>query len=354
MKKIASTVLLAVSLTTLPAFAQFQPGQMVYFKYHGETREGRVKKEDGYGGVIVEYRDALDGQWKGYTATHMPDQLSTTPPADYNPKGYGNVDGAMQPVKGGNQIPAQNFVPNQAVVPNNQNIPTVQPQGNAWKPVQQNPQPNQQAHPQGQLPTAHGAPLSKEDILGFLRQAFGKDDADGVEWNHRVKTYEQLDRMIKDRGVNFKYEIVGDFANKIAKHLVPTNIVWDMLKNQGAPTTQNWYYGNWKTSHEGAATAYKKGNDVWEKQFFGKAGVLTINSNGTYEWNTGVQHKKGQWRQATRQELDKQDRGGDGITLLNAVNGVDWLVTKDDLQTGDSIKIGNLTGLMHEERGGRM
>jgi hypothetical protein len=53
-----------------------------------------------------------------------------------------------------------------------------------------------------------------------------------------------------------------------------------------------------------------------------------LNANGTYVWKAGAKDStNGKWRKATKEEMKYQ--GGDGIVLLKAKGGEDWIVMKD-------------------------
>jgi len=88
--------------------------------------------------------------------------------------------------------------------------------------------------------------------------------------------------------------------------------------------------GAWNLGKIGAAVDYVKNNRVYRQGEIGVAnvGTLTLNANGTYIWKAGVKDStSGKWRKATSKEMTSE--GGDGIVLLKAKSGYDWLVTKD-------------------------
>lgn len=93
---VAAALMVSVLLSVGAALAQFQKGETVYFNYVGETREGRVVQQDQWG-VKIEFRNALTGQYdNSHTQYKQPNELSKTPPGDFDPKKYGNADGALQ------------------------------------------------------------------------------------------------------------------------------------------------------------------------------------------------------------------------------------------------------------------
>ncbi len=85
----------------------------VLVDYVGEPREARILEEKG-DQVKVEFRNALTGEWDGQDIRwKQKSDVHKTQPDNYNPNGYGNVNGALRPA-GGGAIPAAggNFVPN--------------------------------------------------------------------------------------------------------------------------------------------------------------------------------------------------------------------------------------------------
>lgn len=348
---LGALMLLACSSQT-PALAQFAPGQTVYFEYVGEIREGRVKSEDGYGGVIVEYRDATDGQFKGYTRTYQKNQLSTTPPAGYNPGGYGNVNGRLGGAPAA-VAPAQ--INPAANIPQNPGgwtpVQPAQPQQPAWQPQQQPQQPQQAAAPGGG-PAANGPPLTENDILAFFHARMG-NDPNSVPWPGRQKVYDDLVDMIKNRGTTFKgLTVASPFDNAVRFFQPPQAVIEALESNHGAPVGPNWFYGNWNMAKHEADKHFKADDQWWAKvPGAGRADQLTINPNGTYRWGA----VEGRWRAATKQDTFKLDKGASGIVLEKFRDGTDWVVYKDDRMPGENnIRAADINFPQTQFLGGRM
>ena len=84
----------------------------------------------------------------------------------------------------------------------------------------------------------------------------------------------------------------------------------------------------------------------------GGAGALILNANNTYSWQVPtVPAVEGTWRAATAAEM--QAGGGDGVVLLKAKAGWDWIVVKDRITVpeGDRILISELTTRKVKEYG---
>jgi hypothetical protein len=70
-----------------------------------------------------------------------------------------------------------------------------------------------------------------------------------------------------------------------------------------------------------------------------------VNQNGSYVWDSPSGVFQGRWRPATPEEMAKSDRGGQGVVLLNAKSGSDWIVFErnDEGQQGkDGVRISDL------------
>ena len=67
---------------------------------------------------------------------------------------------------------------------------------------------------------------------------------------------------------------------------------------------------------------------TWTEIGKANTGVITINPNGTYRWNTDSPQGiiDGKWRVANEVEMD--DQGGAGIVLEKAKSGDDWVAFK--------------------------
>jgi hypothetical protein len=104
--------------------------------------------------------------------------------------------------------------------------------------------------------------------------------------------------------------------------------------------------GAWSLSKIGATVDYVRNNRVYRQNEIGVKGLgtLTIAANGSYIWKstTPAATFRGKWRKATATEMKYQ--GGDGIVLLKAKSGWDWIVMQDRTATikGDWISISEL------------
>jgi hypothetical protein len=126
--------------------------------------------------------------------------------------------------------------------------------------------------------------------------------------------------------------------------------------NFGAPTKESWVIGSWQLSKTGAAVDYEKNNRIYRQGEIavGGIGALTIKADGTYVWNAGAKDSiSGKWRKATKEEM--KDQGGDGIVLLKAKGGEDWIVMHDRWTKlkGDWVNIYQLNWRQIKERGWR-
>ncbi len=346
-------IAMLVLSSVLPAWAQFAPGQTVYYKYVGEWREAKVIRQDA-SGVYIQVRNALTAQWDHNGDQYrQPNELTTQKPAEFDTAKYGNENGALKPAAGWNP-PAQAApaAQAQAQFPGGQNlqpanaVPNFQAQNPAQNFQAQNPAPAAQ---QG----AGGAVMSQGDVLGFLQANLGAD-AFAVPWERRQQIYNQLVQMIKSRGVNFHYEAVGPYADAIGKFGIPTEIVSALKNNYGTPVQSAWYVGSWKMDQHGAPTGYVKDNRAYERQYFGQSGTLKINADGTYFWNSASGPIRGTWRKAQQTDFKGIDKGGAGIVLTRAKTGTDWIVYEDDKSPGQSIVVSEVGSPDHQEVGGRM
>ena len=139
----------------------------------------------------------------------------------------------------------------------------------------------------------------------------------------------QLREEIMKRGVSFRKHAIGPFADELGKYGALSNVTGPLSDNFGPPAKQAELMGTWRIAKVGATTTVTRGGDLYQRQeYAGLAGSMTINPNGTYVWNSPSGVLRGNWRAATREEMAKSDKGGDGVVLLGAKDGVDWLVHK--------------------------
>jgi hypothetical protein len=171
--------------------------------------------------------------------------------------------------------------------------------------------------------------MTQADVLSFLQIKLG-DKPFANPRREELKT--ELAEMIKQRGLNFRYsEVSQDYSSKLAKYGANTSeTVFPLRDNYGEPTKQAWLMGAWNLGKVGAAVDYVRNNRVYRQGEIGVAnvGTLTLKADGSYSWKAGTKDStSGKWRKATKTEMKSQ--GGDGIVLLKAKNGYDWIVTKN-------------------------
>ena len=216
-------------------------------------------------------------------------------------------------------------------------------------PVAANTQPDRNADAAG-----GGNPMSQQDVLAFLRNRLG--DGDPFMNPKRDQVKQELREEILRRGVNFRYTSIGPFTNELGKFGATSDITAPLAENHGAPGKASLLLGTWDLIKVGATTTVSKGRDLYQRQeYAGNAGSLTLNANGTYLWDSPSGVLKGQWRKATPEEMAKSDKGGEGVVLLKAKSGADWLVFKRDEEgpQGVGIKITDLATRNLRERGTR-
>jgi hypothetical protein len=202
---------------------------------------------------------------------------------------------------------------------------------------------------------AGGGLMSQQEILGYLQAKLGDQP---FQHPQREQIRRELAEMIKRRGVDFRYEAVSDFSNRLGKYGATSEITFPIGDNFGPPTAGGWLHGAWMMDIIGSPTYFVKGNYVYRRGEIGaKGGLLTINPDGTYVWQAYLndppaKHVRGQWRNASMQEMRYQ--GGEGIVLLAAKSGWDWIVVQErNSQAGDSIRVSDLTSRQMREFGGR-
>ncbi len=199
-----------------------------------------------------------------------------------------------------------------------------------------------------------GALLTQAEILDFLRTRLGPEPF--VHPQHsQIKA--ELAQMIKARGLAFRYETLSDFSNQLSKFGATSDITFPLGDNFGPPTQRSWLLGNWNLGKIGAAVDYTKDNRVFRQTEIGvkDVGGLTIQPDGKYIWKTDTAAGvlQGTWRPATSEEMKYQ--GGDGLVLLKAKSGWDWIVMQDRVTRlgGDWINIAELGTRQVRENGSR-
>lgn len=172
--------------------------------------------------------------------------------------------------------------------------------------------------------------MTQAEVLSFLQTKLGDKPFQNPR---REEIKKELAEMIKARGLDFRYsETSADFHSKLAKYgAITSEVSFPLRDNYGEPTKQGWLMGAWNLGKIGAAVDYVRNNRVYRQGEIGvgNVGALTLNANGTYVWKSvpTATSTNGQWRKATREEMKSQ--GGDGIVLLKAKSGYDWIVSKN-------------------------
>lgn len=198
-----------------------------------------------------------------------------------------------------------------------------------------------------------GGLMTKAEVLAFLA-SLGPDPFQNPR---REQVKKELAEMIKARGLDFRFSTPDkDFYDKLSKYGATSDIVFPLRDNYGPPTRQAALMGTWNLGKIGATVDFERNGQLWRQNEIGVAnvGVLTVNANGTYSWkSTGAPAINGKWRAATPLEMKSQ--GGDGIVLLDAKTGYDWIVTRNRNTTlaGNWIGISELGTRQINEHGFR-
>jgi len=197
--------------------------------------------------------------------------------------------------------------------------------------------------------------MTQAEVLSFLQTKMGDKP---FENPRREDIKKELAEMIKTRGLDFRYsETSADFNSKLAKYnAITSEVSFPLRDNYGEPTKEKELMGAWNLGKIGAAVDYTKNNRVYRQGEIGvgNVGTLTLNSDGTYIWKSATaQSTNGKWREATKEEM--KSKGGDGIVLLKAKSGYDWIVTKDRTTTlkGEWLNISELGTRQINEYGSR-
>lgn len=199
-----------------------------------------------------------------------------------------------------------------------------------------------------------GAQMSQQDVLGFLQTRLGTGDP--FSNPKREQVLQQLREEVLRRGVNFRYTAVGEFSNQLGKYGALSNVTAALSENFGSPASLNELNGKWRLLKVGAPTTFVKGNDLYRRgEYFGDAGSVVVNPDGSYVWDSPSGLLKGRWRKATANEMAKSDKGGEGVVLTNAKSSADWLVFRrtEEGPQGNGIKITDLATRNLRERGTR-
>ncbi len=216
------------------------------------------------------------------------------------------------------------------------------------------PAPNPQAGPAAPAGGGGNGLMSEAEVLGFLKQRLGEGDP--FMNPRREAVLRELREEVLRRGVDFHNHAIGTFANEIGKYGALSNVHFALNDNFGPPAKQAELMGKWELMKVGATTNFERGGDLYQRQeYAGLAGSLTLNAGGTYVWNSPSGVFRGNWRAATTAEMVQSDKGGEGVVLLGAKSGVDWLVHKrtEEGQEGTGIMIRDLATRNLRERGVR-
>ena len=198
--------------------------------------------------------------------------------------------------------------------------------------------------------------MSQADIIAFLKTHLSSNPFADPR-RYEVKT--QLANEIKRRGLSFHFDSLSPFFKDASKYTgMDSDLTYPLHDNYGPPTKQSWLMGSWKLDIVGATTTYEQNDKIYRKEASAAANVgrLTINADGSYLWtaNAPVATFRGKWRKATAAEMMSQ--GGDGIVLLKAKSGWDWIVTQlrgSTVLKGDVIYVSYINGRGVREIGRR-
>ncbi len=254
----------------------------------------------------------------------------------------------------------QSYDGSQPIIRDAQNFQKGLPDWTWIRPINARPQPAN-ATPaleptEGDQPAATGGGLmSQADIISFLKTNLGADPFANPR-RYEIKT--RLAQEIKRRGLDFHFETLSDFFSDMSKYIgVDSEISFPLKDNFGPPTKQSWLLGTWRLDKIGATTDFERNGYIYRKEASGAANVgsITIGNDGNYIWraNTPAATFRGGWRKATAEEMKTQ--GGDGIVLLNAKSGYDWIVIQNRAWKGqgDLIWISDLSTRQVREIGWR-
>jgi hypothetical protein len=188
-------------------------------------------------------------------------------------------------------------------------------------------------------------PLSKEVILGHLRAHLGPDRG---TWQRRDQVNQRLVEAIKQRGVDF---IVTD-SGELTEAGGDSSLWYAVKNNPGRPAARSFLFGTWDLMIVGQGTHTTDGVTTHTASA-GRTGFFTIDADGTYVWSkSATRIFRGKWRAATSQEMGTH--GGEGLVLLGAHEGKDWIVYKRTAQTlRDEVVITQPEALYRYEYGQR-
>jgi hypothetical protein len=197
--------------------------------------------------------------------------------------------------------------------------------------------------------------MTQAEVFNFLQTKLGDKPFQNPR---RDEIKKELAEMVKQRGLDFRFDSTTDFYSKLSKYIgMTSDVTFPLSYNYGAPTKESWLTGAWQLSKIGAAVDYEKNNRIYRQGEIGvgNVGALTIKADNTYVWKAAnaKDSTSGKWRKATSEEMKYQ--GGDGIVLLKAKGGEDWIVIHDRSTTlkGDWVNIHQLNWRQIKEVGFR-
>ncbi|CAG0996441.1 hypothetical protein BURK2_02705 [Burkholderiales bacterium] len=197
--------------------------------------------------------------------------------------------------------------------------------------------------------------MNQAEILHFLKSRLGEQPFQNPR-REAIKL--ELAELIKARGLDFVYDATPSaFYNELSRLGANTSeLGFPLRENYGPPTRQTWLMGSWQLGKVAPAVYVQKGEWIYRKGDIGVSGLGTLNldASGTYLWKSATaQSTQGRWRAASKAEMKAQ--GGEGVVLLKAKSGYDWIVTQDRTTTlkGDWIRVSELGTRQVNEYGQR-
>ncbi|HEY1066126.1 MAG TPA: hypothetical protein VGE52_08450 [Pirellulales bacterium] len=226
------------------------------------------------------------------------------------------------------------------------------------------PQPDDDASNVANADDAEGL-LSEEDVLAFCRKVFGGADRETNEGNPMRTMFSDLVREhIKQHGTNFKASATGKFYEKLhAQGTGSVHIVQAINDNYGKHPELTDYVGTFllRASNRGSNSVKPDGAGVKKiliQDSQAESGRLTINADGTYEWelmrgDPPAKWLRGKWREAQPAEMMPTE-GGPAIWLEEAKGGDEYMVRMDrEVGYADWINVGYGKGRTPVEYGRR-
>ena len=198
---------------------------------------------------------------------------------------------------------------------------------------------------------AGGGVMTEAEFLQILEAQLGPEPPANA---NRERIFSEMEALIKARGVDFRIAPLSDIRKKLYALKCRGTVAATLHDNFGPPGLQAGLLGTWTVNKLAVAVDYDKDGKRFRDNEFAEAGAgaLTLNADHTYSWQVPTTPVvEGTWRAATAAEM--QARGGDGVVLLKAKAGWDWIVVKDRITVpaGDRIQIVELTSRKVKEYG---